>query len=72
MGIDKSTREITMKEICRYNYKTDDWSWNCTISEDKRRIGEEENHLSLEIFERELAALSHQSGEAGRNADWQA
>ena len=72
LGIDKSTREITMKEICRYNYKTDDWSWNCTISEDKRRIGEEENHLSLEIFERELAALSHQSGEAGRNADWQA
>ena len=62
LGIDRNTREITIKEICRYNHKTDDWSWNCIISEDKKRMGEEENPESLEVFKRELAALSYQEG----------
>lgn len=60
LGIDMNTREIMIKEICRYNHKTDDWSWNCIMSEDKKRIGEEENPEYLEVFKKELAALSNQ------------
>ncbi|HHU18018.1 MAG TPA: ATPase [Clostridiales bacterium] len=58
LGIDRRTREITMKEICRYDHKNDKWGWNSIMTEDKQRIGEEENPEALEIFKRELAALS--------------
>ncbi|MGI6748657.1 MAG: hypothetical protein ACOX4V_10585 [Anaerovoracaceae bacterium] len=58
LGIDRRTREITMKEICRYDHKNDKWGWNSIMTEDKQRIGEEENPEAMEIFRRELAALS--------------
>ena len=58
MGIDRDTREISMKEVCRYDHRSDDWKWEYTISEDKLMIGEEEDAGMLEIFLNELKSLS--------------
>ncbi len=58
VGIERNTRQISMKEICRYNHKSDDWKWEYTISDDKKLIGEEENAEALEIFLKELWVLS--------------
>ncbi|MDD2189593.1 MAG: ATPase [Eubacteriales bacterium] len=69
LGIDRNTRKITMNEICRYDHKTNDWSWSYIMSDDKRRIGEEENSVSLEIFAGELAFLSNQRRKEDRYAD---
>ena len=58
LGIDRSTKEIFMKEICRYDHKTDSWKWNCIVSADKRMIGEEENPEAMKTFISELESLS--------------
>jgi len=69
LGIDRNKREITMKEICRYDYITDDWSWEYAISEDKLIIGGEENAEAMEFFLKELKALSNSSGRQSENAN---
>lgn len=69
LGIDRSTREIFMKEICRYDHKTDSWKWEYAISKDKQAAGEEENAEALEIFLKELSALSNSAGERKRDAN---
>jgi pilus assembly protein CpaF len=62
LGVDRRTKEISMKEICRYDYASDDWTWSCEIGEDKLMIGEEENPEILKAFLGELSRLSHCSG----------
>lgn len=62
LGLDRDTREISMKEICRYDHRSDNWYWEYAVSEDKLIIGEEEDAGMLEIFLNELKILS-----AGRN-----
>ncbi|HVI42189.1 MAG TPA: hypothetical protein VM577_16170 [Anaerovoracaceae bacterium] len=69
LGIDRNTREISMKEICRYNHKSDDWKWEYDVSEDKRIIGEEENAELLGIFLKELMVLSNFKEERSRDAN---
>lgn len=61
LGLDRSKREITMIEICRYDYKSDDWTWEYAVSKDKLVIGEEEDADMLRIFLKELRALSDAS-----------
>ncbi len=58
LGIHCETREISMKEICRYNHRTDDWKWENVVSREKLMIGEEEDAEALEIFLKQLYALS--------------
>lgn len=69
LGIDRTTRQISMKEICRYDHKSDDWIWEYDISENKIIIGEEENPQSMEIFLRELKTLSNPSRKEHRNGN---
>ena len=58
LGVDRNTMKISMREICKYNYKSDNWRWEFTVSEDKRLIGEEENPEVMKIFLNELELLS--------------
>ena len=62
LGIDRNTREIAMKEICRYDYKKDSWSWINAVGEEKRVTGEEENAELLAEFLKELRHLSDVTG----------
>ncbi|MEL7657408.1 MAG: ATPase, partial [Bacillota bacterium] len=58
LGIDRNTKEITMKEICRYDHQSDNWKWKFVVSADKRMIGEEESPEAVRIFLSELDSLS--------------
>ncbi len=58
LGVDRNTKEISMKELCRYDHKNDCWRWEYAISEDKLAAGEEEDAAALEVFLEELAVLS--------------
>jgi pilus assembly protein CpaF len=69
LGIDKDTREICMKEICRYDHKTDGWKWIYAVSEDKLISGKEENTEALGIFLKELTVLSNQNRRKNKNAN---
>jgi len=69
LGVDRNKREISMKEICRYDHRTDDWTWEYAVSEDKLIIGEEENAEALEFFLKELKALSNSNWKRNRNAN---
>jgi hypothetical protein len=62
LGVDRNTREIAMKEICKYDHKQDSWNWIYAFSEDKQVIGEEENTELLAVFLKELRFLSDPSG----------
>lgn len=68
LGVDRNTGAISMKEICRYDHKSDGWRWECAVSEDKRISGEEENADALEIFLKELSELSRTGVEGRRDA----
>lgn len=50
--------KISIHQICKYRYKTDDWVFKYDIGDDKRIIGEEENAESFDVFVRELKRLS--------------
>ncbi len=69
LGIDRNTREISMKEICRYDHKSNDWKWEYAVSNDKLIIGEEESAELLEVFLTELRRLSNAGKERKRNAN---
>jgi pilus assembly protein CpaF len=58
LGIDRDTLKISMKEICRYDHRSDDWKWEYAVSRDKLIIGEEEDETVLEVFLKELKSLS--------------
>lgn len=55
---DRRTREITMHNICRYRYETDDWVWSYDIGKDKFEIGAEEDMESMKNFDRLLKTLA--------------
>jgi pilus assembly protein CpaF len=58
LGVNKHTGAISLTRICRYDHKYDSWQWDNAVGEDKLAAGEEENAGALEVFLRELAALS--------------
>lgn len=55
---DPENRDITMDQICKYRFETDDWIWANHISEDKIAIGVEEDGQALKCFQRELKKLA--------------
>lgn len=55
---DNIKHKVTIHQICKYRYKTDDWVFKYDIGEDKRIIGEEENQEDFDLFEEELKRLS--------------
>lgn len=64
---DLKKRQITMHQICKYDYENDDWTWAFDLGEDKRDIGHEENPEALKDFERELRALALKYPMEGEN-----
>ena len=64
-GCDRKSGEIKLKRICEYDFKSDSWSWNYHISEDKRTAGEEEDMDAFLSFESGLRRLA---GESERGA----
>lgn len=50
--------QISIHQICKYNYSTDDWSWYYAIGEDKEVIGEEFDINVLESFKKNLKILA--------------
>lgn len=58
ISYDYPTDVISVKEICRYNYKSDSWGFNYVLSEDKRRAGIDENEDVFYDFEKCLKSLA--------------
>lgn len=56
--MDRTTREIQMKEVCKYDQRRDCWTWNYMISEEKKQIALEEDLVAYEVFEQELKRLA--------------
>ncbi|HPG87052.1 MAG TPA: hypothetical protein PLQ29_10165, partial [Spirochaetales bacterium] len=44
LGINRKEEKISIRQICRYDHKSDNWQWEYIAGEDKIAIGEEENH----------------------------
>jgi pilus assembly protein CpaF len=49
--------EITIHQICKYDYSKDSWQFKYDIGEDKEEIGHEENERALRDFKLELKKL---------------
>lgn len=66
---DAKTHEVTIHQICKYNFLTDDWGWRFDIGDDKRIIGEEEDYEAFLKFEEYLkrAATEHPMVREGEN-----
>lgn len=52
------TLEITIIQICKYDFMKDSWSYYYEVGEDKEVIGMEENYEALKIFRNELKRLA--------------
>ena len=48
---------ISIHQICKYNYKNDNWQFKYDIGEDKEEIGNEENEKALEAFKSQVKEL---------------
>lgn len=55
---DKSEDVIKMQEICRYNFRSDNWRFSYLISEEKKRLAEEENYKAFHSFDLQLKKMS--------------
>jgi len=69
LGINRSTQEICMKEICRYDHRSGQWKWNDTVSEDKLAAGGEEDPEVLKVFLNELSCLAGTSPDQRRQCN---
>jgi pilus assembly protein CpaF len=69
LSLNRSSQQIVMKQICAYDQKSDDWHWEYSIGEDKRKLGEEENSQALDAFLTELERLASQEERRNKNAD---
>lgn len=52
------TLQISMHQIMKYRFQTDDWTFQYDIGDDKREIGYEEDYDALQTFESTLKELS--------------
>lgn len=64
---DAMTRLITIHQIVKYNYETDDWSYKYDIGCDKEEIAMQEESASFLVFKNELARLAQIKPLVGEN-----
>lgn len=50
--------QISVHQIMRYNFKTDDWTYKYDIGEDKEQIAHQEDYNAYEIFKEALLKLA--------------
>ncbi len=62
---DPVSRLITIHQIVKYNYQSDDWSYKYDIGNDKEEIAMQEESAALLIFKRELKKLAGKKPMAG-------
>jgi pilus assembly protein CpaF len=55
---DRMDQEISIHQICKYDYRNDDWTFKYDIGEDKEIIGNEENVYAFNQFKKELKILA--------------
>ena len=55
---DAETRSITIHQIIKYDYKTDDWFYKFDIGRDKEEIALQEEGAAYETFSSELKKLA--------------
>lgn len=61
---ERESGEIKMEPLCRYRYKSDDWEWFNTVSEEKQKAAEEEDTSAWQRFYGALSELADQSKQA--------
>jgi pilus assembly protein CpaF len=59
---DENPHGYYIREICRYDYDSDDWRWTKNIAADKRVKGEEGDRCAFADFESLLGQLSLAGG----------
>ncbi len=66
LRFDSLTQKVTIHQICKYRFKTDDWVWRFDLGEDTKALAEEESPHLVDIFELALfdVALSHPMDES--------
>ncbi len=67
MRYDNENLEITMRQICKYNIKSDDWEWKYDLGPDKEEIGYEEDPEALELFMNTLKELEAENSYLGNH-----
>ena len=69
--LDDESGEIKMMPVCEYDFEKDKWIWHFNISEEKRRIGVQEDAGLYMRFESELRRLSRDKkrGDERKNED---
>jgi pilus assembly protein CpaF len=60
-------QEISIHQICKYNYSSDDWSFKYDVGKDKEIIGSEENIDAINGFKEELKILAQRYPMEGDN-----
>lgn len=58
LSLDRNSDEIRMNQICTYDFRTDDWKWNFSISPGKMIVGQEENRQGFQLFSQQLEWLA--------------
>lgn len=58
MYFDCHSGKIVITQICKYDYKEDDWKWCYFISQGKKISGMEESEQSFRVFSSELKELA--------------
>ncbi len=59
--VDKETQEITIHQMCKYDYINDSWCWSSQIGEDKKLIGFKSNQEAFSQFEKELNRIAEEN-----------
>jgi len=55
---DRTTFDVTVRQICKYDFVKDDWTYRYDIGSDKEMIAYEEDIEAFNIFRNELKKLS--------------
>ena len=63
---DSESGEIKMMPVCEYDFERDKWIWYFNISEEKRKIGMQEDMWLYIQFENELKKLSESGGKGDK------
>lgn len=61
------TFEITVHQIVKYDFKTDDWAYKFDIGADKEEIAYQEDYESFKVFSNELKKLAEKKPFEGEN-----
>ena len=55
---DNIEHRVTVHQICKYRFATDDWVWKYDIGKEKEVIGEEEDYVAFKMFDAELKKIA--------------